>query len=188
MYSRYTGRQVRLRPIQSKEEGLAVHAGTRTEHNRHWGPNWWPQARLVKGWEEHGLLEGASGENSFIIERLDTGEVVGLEDCGLWGPGGISGWFGTSIFPQHRGQGFGREAKLLMLCFLFENFPVQRVGSDTVANHWAARRGMEACGMQLEGYRRAAHLQNGKWYDVPWYVIFREQWEQLEVRSYVKRG
>lgn len=188
MHSRYTGQQVRLRPIETKDEALAVHAGTRTQYNQHWGPNWWPQARLVKAFEDYGLLEGTSGENTFVIERLDTGVAVGFEDCGLFGTGGLCGWFGTNIFPEHRGLGFGTEAKLLMLCFLFENFPVQRVGSDTVANHWAARRGMEKCGMQLEGYRRAAHMQNGQWYDIPWYVIFREQWEQLEVRSYVKRG
>jgi RimJ/RimL family protein N-acetyltransferase len=188
MHVHYTGRKVRLRPIASKEEGLAVHAQTYEQANAHWGPNWWPQDKVGKAWEEHGALKGAAGENKFVIERLDTGEAVGFEDCGLWGPGSICGWFGTHVGVAHRGLGFGKEAKLLMLCFLFENYPITRVGSDTVVDHWAARRGMEACGMHLEGYLTAAHCRNGQWYDIPWYVIFRREWEQLEVREYVRRG
>jgi RimJ/RimL family protein N-acetyltransferase len=188
MHSHYTGRLVGLRPLKDKDELTQLQALTRTQANAHWGPSWSPCAGGLKKFEADGWMSGASGENCFAVERLDSGEAVGFEDCGLWGPGSISGWFGTQIAPQHRNLGFGKEAKLLMLCFLFENFPVQRVGSDTVVNHSAARRGMESCGMQLEGYRRAAHIQNGKFYDVPWYVIYREQWEQLEVRNYVKRG
>ena len=113
---------------------------------------------------------------------------MGREECGLWGPGSTNGWFGTNVAPEHRGRGFGIEAKLLMLCFLFENFPVWRVGSDTVVDHLPARRGMEACGMQLEGYLRAEHFRAGQWFDIPWYVIFRPEWEKLEVRQYVKRA
>jgi RimJ/RimL family protein N-acetyltransferase len=71
---------------------------------------------------------------------------------------------------------------------MFENFPVHRIGSDTVVDHWAARKGMEACGMKLEGYWRSLHRRGGQWYDVPCYVIFRREWEKLEVRQYVQRG
>jgi RimJ/RimL family protein N-acetyltransferase len=188
MHTHYQGKLVRLRPLESKEEALALHAATRTLPNAHWGPQWWPQRSLTKMFEEYGSMGGATEENCFVIERLDTKEAVGFENCGLFGPGSINGWFGTSVAPAHRGKGFGREAKLLMLCFLFENFPVHRVGSDTVVDHWVARRGMEACGMQLEGYLRAAHCRNGQWYDIPWYVIFRNQWEELPVRDYVARG
>jgi RimJ/RimL family protein N-acetyltransferase len=188
MHLIYTGKLVRLRPVASKEELAMVDAQTHSLPNEHWGPFWHPIPGMIKKFEETGLLKGASGENCFIIERLDTSEPVGMEWCGLWGAGTIGGWFGTGIAPAHRGQGYGKEAKLLMLCYLFENFPVHRVGSDTVVNHWAARRGMEACGMQLEGYLRAAHCRNGQWYDVPWYVIFRREWEKLDVREYVRRG
>ena len=112
---------------------------------------------------------------------------MGCELCGAV-PHGIEGWFGTFILPEHRRQGFGIEAKLLAFCFLFENFPIRSVMSDTVANHTAARKGMEACGMQLEGWLRAAHQIDGQWYDVPWYRISREQWEKLPIRGIVKRG
>jgi RimJ/RimL family protein N-acetyltransferase len=188
MHTYYTGQRVRLRPLASKEEALALQAQVRSLPNAHWGPGWRPPAALAKDYEANGGLGGASGENTFVIERLDTREAVGFESCGLWNPGSTNGWFGTSIAPAHRKLGFGREAKLLMLCFLFENFPVHRVSSDTVIDHWAARQGMEACGMKLEGYLRAAHMRGGQWYDVPWYVIFRHEWEQLPVRQYVQRG
>jgi RimJ/RimL family protein N-acetyltransferase len=188
MHTHYTGKLVRLRPIAGKQEAMELQAAVRALPNAHWGPGWRPLASTAKAYADGGGLAGAAGENTFVIERLDTGEAVGFESCGLWAPGTTNGWFGTAIAPAHRSLGFGKEAKLLMFCFLFENFPVHRVGSDTVVDHWAARRGMEACGMKLEGYLRAAHMRNGQWYDVPWYVIFRRDWEHLPVRQYVQRG
>jgi RimJ/RimL family protein N-acetyltransferase len=188
MHAIYTGERTRLRPIRDKQEALALQEQVYWQSNTYWGPGWWPREKAVKGFEENGGLGGAAGENTFVIERLDTGEAVGTEDCGLWGAGSINGWFGTHLAPQHRALGFGREAKLLMLCYLFENFPVNHVGSDTVADHWPARRGMEACGMTLEGRRVAALKRDGLFYDVVWYGILRRDWEQLPIRDVVKRG
>jgi RimJ/RimL family protein N-acetyltransferase len=187
MHTIYTGRKVRLRPFKDKDELGALHLACDSQPNAHWGPGWYPQGSVLKGFDEHGGLQGAEGENGFVIERLDTGEAAGVEYCGLWGPGTIAGWFGTQLAPQHRGQGLGKEAKLLMLCFLFENFPVHYVGSDTVADHWWARKGMEACGLTLNGRLTAKLLRDGQFIDVVWYGIQRPTWEQLEVRSYVTR-
>ncbi|MDQ3024463.1 MAG: GNAT family N-acetyltransferase [bacterium] len=188
MHTIYTGRKVRLRPLKSKEEFTSLILSCDCEPNAHWGPGWFPALAATKGFDEHGKMEGVAGENSFVIERLDTGEAVGLEFCGTFFPGAIAGWFGTDIAPAHRGQGFGKEAKLLMLCFLFENFPVHHIMSDTVADHWWARKGMEACGMNLLGRLTARLLREGQFYDVVWYGIKRPVWEKLEVREYVRRG
>jgi RimJ/RimL family protein N-acetyltransferase len=188
MHAIYTGRKVRLRPAKDKAEFNALHLRCDSQPNQHWGPGWYPEALAAKDFEADGGLVGVSGENKFVIERLDTGEAVGFEYCGTWFPGAVCGWFGTDIAPEHRGQGFGKEAKLLMLCFLFENFAVNHIMSDTVADHWWARKGMEACGMSLLGRLTARLLRNGQFYDVVWYGISRQEWEGLEIRDYVKRG
>jgi RimJ/RimL family protein N-acetyltransferase len=188
MYTTYIGRKVRLRPIKTKEQLVELALRCDREPNAHWGPGWFPTGAMTKGFDEHGMLEGVSGENCFAVERIDTGETVGLEFCGTFFPGSIGGWFGTDIAPEHRGLGFGKEAKLLMLCYLFENFPVHHIMSDTVADHQWARKGMEACGMSLLGRLTARLLREGQFYDVVWYGISRPEWEQLEVRQYVRRG
>src|SRR5688500_918330 len=138
MHAIYTGRKVRLRPLKDKDEQVQLQLTCDQLPNEHWGPGWAPPALNLKGFDEHGGLEGGVGENKFVIERLDTGVAVGMEWCGLFFPGAIAGWFGTDIAPEHRSLGFGKEAKLLMLCYLFENFPVHHIMSDTVADHnWA---------------------------------------------------
>lgn len=188
MHTIYTGRKVRLRPAKDKEELVRVHLAVDRLPSQHWGPHWHPPQGNTTKFEEHGGMPGGKGENIFLIERIDTGEAIGLEFCGLVSDASLGGWFGTDIAPEHRGQGFGKEAKLLMLCHLFENYPVWHVGSDTVADHWWARKGMEACGMTLEGRLTARLLREGQFYDVVWYGICRPEWEKLEVRQYVKRG
>jgi RimJ/RimL family protein N-acetyltransferase len=188
MYATYTGERTRLRPLASRDEAMSIHSQIRRLPNEYWGPGWYPREEVAKQYDEKGGLCGASGENMFAVERLDSGEVIGFEFCGLWGPGSIAGWFGTNIAPEHRGLGFGIEAKLLMLCFLFENYPVNHVGSDTVADHWPARRGMEACGMTQEGLLKGRLLRAGLYYDVVWYGILRRDWEKLPIRQVVTRG
>jgi RimJ/RimL family protein N-acetyltransferase len=188
MHTIYTGRKVRLRPVKDKDELVRVHLTCDSLPNEHWGPHWHPPQGNTQKFDEHGGMPGPKGENIFIIERIDTGEAVGLEFCGLMHFTSLGAWFGTDIAPAHRGQGFGKEAKLLMLCHIFENYPVHHVGSDTVADHWWARKGMEACGMTLEGRLTARLLREGLYYDVVWYGIERPDWEKLEVRIYVRRG
>lgn len=188
MHTIYTGQKVRLRPVKTKEELIELALLCDCEPNQHWGPGWYPTGAVTKGFDEHGHIEGVTGENCFAVERIDTGEAVGLEFCGTFFPGSVAGWFGTDISLEHRGQGFGKEAKLLMLCYLFENFPVHTIMSDTVADHQWARRGMESCGMSLLGRLTARLLREGQFYDVVWYGIMRPEWERMEYRQSVKRG
>jgi len=187
MITVYTGEKAKIRPFKSAAEANGLRVAIYAEPNLHWGPGWYPLGTASKNYDEHGLMDGANW-HQFAIEDLDSGELIGVEQCGLCGKNSIEAWFGTFIHPDHRNKGYGVEAKRLMMCFMFENFPINRVMSDTVVTHTAARRGMERCGMKLEGYLRAAHIIDGKWYDVPWYRLLRGEWEQMDYRHTVRRG
>ena len=126
--------------------------------------------------------------SQFAIERLDTGEVVGAEEYGAIKPDSISIWLGTEILRPHWSNGFGIEAKQLVLCYLFENFPLETVTADTCSPHVRAQRGLEACGMRYVGKYRGTHIKGGRYEDVYNYQIFREQWEQLDYKHKVVRG
>ena len=155
--------------------------------NDHWGPWHCPLARSGGQYDKDGLLS-MDKYSAFAVERLDTGELVGLEEYGAMHPGNLGTWIGTYIRPEHRRRGFGVEAKQLVMCHLFENFPLNVIMADTVQTHKPARRGMELAGMKLVGARRRAHCYHGKYVDVVWYAIMRSEWEQLPVRGTVRRG
>jgi RimJ/RimL family protein N-acetyltransferase len=124
----------------------------------------------------------------FAIERLDSSKLVGYEEHGEIETGAINNWLGTFILPAHWHQGFGVEAKQLCMCYLFENYPLERVWSSTLRHHTRAARGLEACGMAYEGRIRGCHPSIGKYFDEVLFHIFREEWERLPIRDVVQRG
>ena len=183
----YTGELVRLRPFHDMEEWLTIQREPEFSMSPFWGPFQWPVQQQRESYEQSGRL-ATDGGSSFAVERLDSGEIVGIEDYGAIRPGVLTTWLGTCLAGRHHGRGFGREAKLLVLCFLFENFPLQSVYADTTAEHLRAQLGLEAIGMRQVGSYAACHWRDGKLIDVPLYQIMREQWEQLPIRSLVRRG
>jgi len=185
MHAIYTGSRIKLRPWRDREEyGRAV-TETTLEPNPWWGPDWYPGSKEY--FDGAGMLH-AKGHSSFALDMVDGGDWIGFEDCGGLSVAGLAAWVGTYILRHHQGQGYGTEAKQLMMCYLFENYPIQVVWADTVKTHRPARTSLERCGMRYFGCRRGAIVSNGKYTDQVFYRIFREQWEQLPIRQVVKRG
>jgi len=188
MHTIWTGERVRLRPYADEKEWCDMQEELHREPNDFWGAWWHPRAMLKKDFEETGMLD-ASKRSVFAIERLDTGVAVGFEECGPGsGATSIGGWVGTFIKREHWHSGYGIEAKLLAMCFLFENYPYVRVDAGTLANHKRAAHGLHLCGMRYEGRIKGAHYADGKYHDIVCYCIFREEWEKLPIRQIVKRG
>ena len=187
MYTIYTGELVRIRPYQSLEEFNDTVNLSMQEPNDHWGPWYWPQGSREKDFKSAGMLEPTK-YSQFAVERLDTGECVGTEEHGGLKPGELSTWLGTEIHRPHWSNGFGIEAKKMMLCYLFENFPLDSVRADTCGHHKRAWAGLEAIGMTYFGSFKGVHYAQGVLYDIPQFVIFREQWEAMDYRHTVKRG
>jgi RimJ/RimL family protein N-acetyltransferase len=183
----YTGELVRLRPFRDLAEWQSLQREYEFYMSPFWGPFNWPEAEQIKSFEEAGAL-AIDKHTSFAIERLDTGETVGIEEHGGLVPGRLATWLGTCIAARHHSRGFGREAKLLMLCHLFENFPICSVIADTTAEHLRAQAGLQAIGMHPVGSYRACHWRAGNIVDVPNYQIMREEWEEMTVRRTVIRG
>lgn len=183
----YAGERVCLRPFKDKDEFAWLFDEIMVVPNDHWGPGWWPRAEREKEFTPAGMLDPGM-YSAFAIERLDTNEVVGFEEHGGLSSGSVATWLGTDIRREHWHRGFGIEAKLLMLCYLFENFPLETVHAGTLEHHTRARAGLEACGMSYIGRLSKIHHDNGKFHDIVHYRIFREEWEQLPIRDLVQRG
>jgi len=187
MHVVYTGERVRLRPFSSADEWGQLRDEIDAVPNEYWGLLYHPRGRHAADFEETGLLK-ADGLSAFAIERLDTNQLVGYERHRTPPAGGLVASVGTLILDGHWHRGFGIEAKQLCFCYLFENYPVERVEASTFNHHPRARRGMERSGMHMDGRLRSLHRVGGVAYDMLTYCIFREQWEQLPIRQVVKRG
>ena len=187
MHTTYTGQLVRIRPFRSADELalVAVHESNRP--NNHWGYWQWAAREAHNQFDKAGML-ATDAYSTFAIDRLDSGELVGYEEYGPVKPGHLSTWLGTGIFREHWSNGFGREAKLLVLCYLFENFRLHTVFADTTATHTRAQAGLEAIGMRKVGERRCAHWFKGRYVGVPQYQILRSEWEAMDYRQTVQRG
>lgn len=187
MHVIYTGKLVRLRPFRDADEVASLICNQEIWFNEHWGQWYEPEATVRKDFEETGFLS-ADKYSMFAIERLDTGELVGCEEYGGMSPARFNTWIGTMILEQHRSKGFGREAKQLAMCYLFENYPLQMIWSDTTSEHTRAQAGLEAVGFQPIGTARRFKKRNDRFFDNPFYQLFREDWEKMPVREYVTRG
>lgn len=187
MHVIYTGERVRLRPFRDFDEFMAVRAASYADLDPFRGPVWHAHQILEQRFAECGRLDHDS--YSFMaIERVDTGEVAGFESNEAYRSGRLSIGIGTYILPDHRHRGYGIEAKQLMMCRLFECYPITSVQAATLVHHCRARAGMEAAGMHYFGRVRASQCTDGRFYDQVHYQIFREEWMQLPIRRIVKRG
>ena len=184
----WTGERVRLRPFASADELNDLLEELTLEPDEIWGYGWWVRSRITAAFNENGKIGDAGTWSIFAVDRLDTGELVGYEVVSLPGPHQIDAEIGTVILRRHWSNGFGREAKLLAMCLLFESFPLARVSAATMDKHTRARAGLEACGMRHEGTKRGAAFSLGRRQGVAEYAIFREEWERHPVRRVVRRG
>lgn len=188
MHVIFTGERVRLRPFIDAQELTGLIEELDLQEHYFWAPEWWPKGRIEKLFEKYGMLDSVLHFSYFAIERLDTGELIGTEVAEIPSPGVIQSEIGTVILKRHWCQGFGREAKQLAMCFVFENFPVETVTAGTLSTHSRAIAGLEAVGMSYVGKHHGRPLSNGRYASVVHYAITRHEWEQHSIRRTAVRG
>lgn len=88
------------------------------------------------------------------------------------GLGELSYW----VLPEHRGEGFGREAVSLLLEYGFDELRLHRVQSDCLAVDGDGRRLLESLGFTEEGRFRDATFQDGDHVDVLRYGLLADEW------------
>ena len=88
--------------------------------------------------------------------RASTGTVIGEKDC--WG------------------QGYGSEAKQLLLAYAFDTLGLHRLDSEVLASNLRSLQCQKKCGYVEEGRRRQAVFANGAWVDIILIGILADDW------------
>ena len=122
------------------------------------------------------LLLGGEA-NMLSVER--AGVLVGRVEwlARYWGRRDTSRcWeIAVGILPEFRRQGIGTAAQSLLVTYLFDNTPVQRIQATTDPGNVAEIRCLEKLGFTLEGRVRAAQWRQGAWRDQLLYSRVRNQ-------------
>jgi [ribosomal protein S5]-alanine N-acetyltransferase len=74
-----------------------------------------------------------------------------------------------------RGHGYAREAAELLVRYLYENVPGDRIMALTNSENLPSQRLLEALGFRREGVLRRASFLGGRWNDAFIYGLLREE-------------
>ena len=71
-------------------------------------------------------------------------------------------WSGIKLDSRKAGKGWGTEAGLKVLKFVFEEMRMERCKGECLEEHIGAKRMLEKIGFQVEGLMRSTAYKNGK--------------------------
>lgn len=187
------GARVRLRPFRDADLDLLARWGEQREAL--WGDFQRFQLdlipRLRDAYRQTGLLGRDSGW--LLVEMrppeqrpLVPGEpleVVGFVRYGMLRvPDGDAPHpeigYGITV-PSARGKGLAREALALLLRYLFDGYPAERISALTDVDNAASRRLLESMNFWHEGTLRRAMFRDGGWRDVALYGLLRAEFASV---------
>jgi RimJ/RimL family protein N-acetyltransferase len=114
----------------------------------------------------------------FSIETLD-GRLIG--NVGLVGLDWESRRTDIGIMIGEKdawSKGYGTDAVMVLLGYLFDELNLNRVSLFTDANNTRAQRCYEKCGFKKEGVMRQYRFKRGRYLDGVLYSILKEEWKR----------
>jgi RimJ/RimL family protein N-acetyltransferase len=85
-------------------------------------------------------------------------------------------WGGTLIGDKdYLGKGFGKEASAIMLRFLFDQYPINKVYAYCLKEHPVTAKLFLSLGFQHDGILRKEIFKNGEFKDILIFSILREE-------------
>jgi RimJ/RimL family protein N-acetyltransferase len=171
------GLNILLRPVQ--DEDWAVIEAWGQDRNALWGPyqrfqlDHVPQLR--QAYQKTALLTREGG--FLLIETIPTQEIIGFVRYTLIPYPDADNpcleiGFGIPKLSA-RGKGDAKEAVKLLINYLFEGYPQERIMSFTDAENIPAQKVLEKNGFQREGSLRQSMFRGGAWHDTLIYGLLR---------------
>lgn len=169
-----TGKNVNLRLIHEEDlpELLAL-MNNLHQRGDYLGIELHHETKIQKYYTEAGFWEKDFGR-MLIADK--SGRMLGAITF-FKGVGDSEGYeIGLQIYREEdRRKGHATEALRLFCSYLFELKPIQRLQICTVKENAAARRIAEKCGFVLEGTMRKAFFARGKYHDLDFLSMMREE-------------
>lgn len=168
------GKNITLRLIQEQDlpEMLGL-MNNLNERGDYLGVDIHHKMKIEKYYSDAGFWETDFGR-MVIVDKSD--KILGAITF-FKGVGDSEGYeIGCQIYrKEHRGKGYATEAMKLFCAYIFELKPIQRLQVCTVKENIGARKVAEKCGFVFEGTMRRAFFARGKYYDLDFLSILREE-------------
>ncbi len=129
---------------------------------------------------------GEKGDMVFTI-CLRDGTPIGTTVLSQINTIDLTAVTGTWIAKPFWNQGFGTEAKLLLLKVAFDTLNLRKISSAAIAYNGRSVAHNQNAGYRLEGRRKKQHFRNGKYHDEILLACFRPWWEKKWRASYCHR-
>ncbi|MFD1539138.1 GNAT family N-acetyltransferase [Nonomuraea guangzhouensis] len=132
---------------------------------------WQDPHRIRRRWEENGMLHDDGG----LLLIADGDDRVGFMSWSKQVTSRVAYcWeMGIIVAPEFRGKGHGTRAQRLLVRYLFDHSPVNRVQATTEVSNMGEQRALEKAGFTREGVLRGVGFRAGEWHDGVMYAVIR---------------
>ena len=113
----------------------------------------------------------------FLIEDKEGSKLGHIAHFDAKGCKGI----GYMLLPVERRKGYGSEAVLMMVDYLFLNHDIVRIQAETHPDNVGSQRVLEKAGFTKEGLIRKSFFSRGVYRDTAMWSILRDEWKSPRV-------
>ncbi|GER90017.1 30S ribosomal protein S5 alanine N-acetyltransferase [Dictyobacter vulcani] len=138
----------------------------------------------LKHWTQETAVRKQEGDNWALLIENNEGQVIGRIGSHNCNPRAGHFQYGLVIAKEHRRKGYASEAILLLLRYFFQELRYQKVSiqiasfnDDSVGLH-------EHLGFQWEGRIRRAIFTRGHYFDVLYYGLTVEEFEEKHAHKF----
>ena len=167
------GKNVNLRVMEKEDLPLLIDWNSNSEFYGEYSP-----LRQLSKTEWEKRYDNLTADNKwFFIEKKD-GTKIG--EIGHYMIGKLLEIY-YYLVQSERGKGYGTEAIMIMVDYLFLSRELMRVQATPDVSNVVSQRVLEKVGFTKEGIIRKSDFNRGKWGDDCLYSILREEWKEPKV-------
>lgn len=173
------GRSVNLKIVEKEDLSLLAKWSNDSDYL---GEHLWLPQQSKTEWEKR--YDSLTPDTKwFFIEKKDGTKI-----------GTMFHWFignqleiSCVLASNERGKGYGAEATLLMVDYLFLTRDFVRIQAHTDAENQVSQEVLQKAGFKKEGIIRKSVFTRGGWRDRALYSIIREEWKVPKILSKTMR-
>lgn len=175
------GERLYLRPVEASDmergQRWINDPGTRCFLSR----NWPVDAESQHAW--HASRDRAKLRTDITFALVLTKDDTHIGNIGLHAIDWVNRSATTGLLigeEEHRGKGYGYEAKELLLDYAFNTLNLHRINSTVLSHNPRSVACLKKSGYKEEGRRRQAYFRNGEWIDEIVLGLLASEWRALK--------
>jgi len=167
------GKAVNLRIVEKEELKLFIEY----LNDPKLGSGYMPILQQSKATIEEKYSSLPQEEKWFFIEKRDGKRIGWISHSLVGGCMTIE----YAIIPSARSCGYGTEAVMIMVDYLFLSRDITRIQAETLTRNLASQRALETAGFTKEGIKRKSSFVRGRWQNDVLYSILRDEWKKPKI-------